>query len=87
MPDKLNELRERASKYREYHSRFRAGEKQILETDPECRTLHSKDGLYPAHNIQKATDTANHFITNYETMTANNNQGSWAGWAKLPKRS
>ena len=39
-------------------------ETQILETDPECRTLHSKDGLHPAYNIQTVADTKSHFITN-----------------------
>ena len=38
MPKKLNELRERAGKYPGVHARFREGEKQVLEKDPECRT-------------------------------------------------
>ena len=86
MPDKLKELRERASKYRGFQSRFRAGEKQILETDPECRTLHSKDGLHPAYNIQTVTETANHFITNFETVTANNDQGLLSGMGEVVKK-
>jgi len=75
MPEKLKELKERAKKYRGFQARFQEGEKQILETDPECRTLHSKDGLHPAYNVQTVTDTAHHFITNFETVTANNDQG------------
>ena len=75
MPEKLKELKERANKYRGFQKKFQEGEKQILETDPESRTLHSKDGLHPAYNIQTVTETANHFITNFETTTANTDQG------------
>lgn len=75
MPEKLKELKERANKYRGFQKRFQEGEKQILETDPESRTLHSKDGLHPAYNIQTVTETANHIITNFETTTANTDQG------------
>lgn len=28
------------------------GKDQILETDPECRTIHTKEGFLPAYNIQ-----------------------------------
>ena len=38
------------------------GEDQILETDPECRTLRTKEGLLPAYNIQTVVDGKNHII-------------------------
>lgn len=85
MPEKLKELRERANRYRGYQARFQEGEKQILETDPESRTLHSKDGLHPAYNIQTVTETTNHFITNFETTTANTDQGQMSGMGAIIK--
>jgi len=74
MPEKLTELRERVKKYEGYQARFAAGEKQILETDPECRTLHSKDGMHPAYNVQSAVDTKNHLIASFEVTNANTDQ-------------
>lgn len=59
MPAKIAEMKTRVEKYNDYRKRFAQGEKQILETDPECRTLYSKDGLHPAYNIQTAAETKN----------------------------
>ena len=50
MAAKIAEMKERVAKYNVYQKRFEQGETQILETDPDCRTLHSKDGLHPAYN-------------------------------------
>lgn len=74
MPDKLQELRERAKKYDGYKERFAAGEKQILETDPECRTLYSKDGLHPAYNVQSVVDTKSHLLVDFAITNANTDQ-------------
>ena len=74
MPGKLAELRERVKKYEGYKARFAAGEKQILETDPDSRTLHSKDGLHPAYNVQSAVDTQSHLIADFEVTNANTDQ-------------
>ena len=70
MPAKLEELRERAKKYEGYRERFAAGEEQILETDPECRTMHSKDGFHPGYNVQSVVEGENHFITNFVVTNA-----------------
>ncbi len=82
---KLEDLKRRAGKYRAYQKRFAEGETQILETDPECRTLHSKDGLHPAYNIQTVVDTKNHFITNYETTVANTDQNQLSEMGEAAK--
>ena len=74
MPAKLAELRERAKKYEGYRARFAAGEEQILETDPDCRILYSKDGLHPGYNVQSVVESKNHFITNFEVTNANTDQ-------------
>lgn len=74
MPQKIAEMKARIAKYNEYRKRFAQGETQILETDPECRTLHSRDGLHPAYNIQTAAETKNHFVVGFETTNANTDQ-------------
>ncbi|MGJ4849400.1 hypothetical protein ACH6CV_04020 [Bacillota bacterium Meth-B3] len=74
MPGKLRELKERAAKYRGYQKRFAEGETQILETDPECRTLHPKDGLRPVYNVQTAVDGGSHLIAEFLVTPANTDQ-------------
>lgn len=74
MAAKIAEMKERVAKYNVYQKRFEQGETQILETDPDCRTLHSKDGLHPAYNIQTAAETKNHFIVGFKTTNANTDQ-------------
>ncbi len=86
IPAKLKALRERAKKYRGYMKRFDAGEKQILETDPDCRTLHSKDGLHPAYNPQTVVETRNHFITNFNLTNANTDQNQLSVTGEIVKQ-
>jgi len=75
-PEKLRQVRERAAKYRGYQKRMEeTGETHILETDPDCGTLHSKDGLHPAYNIQTAVDEKHHLITEFMTTNHNTDQG------------
>lgn len=76
MPQKLEQIRERVAKYKGYQKRMKeTGETQILETDPECRTIHTKEGQLPAYNIQTAVDDRNHLIVSFETTNANTDQG------------
>lgn len=85
IPAKLAELKGRIAKHKGYEKRFKAGETQILTTDPECRTLHSKDGLHPAYNVQTVVETENHFITNYEVTTANTDQNQLSVMGEMVK--
>ena len=76
MPQKLEQIRERVVKYKGYQKRMKeTGETQILETDPECRTIHTKEGQLPAYNIQTAVDDRHHLIVSFETTNANTDQG------------
>lgn len=76
MPQKLEQIRERVEKYKGYQKRMKeTGETQILETDPECRTIHTKEGQLPAYNIQTAVDDRHHLIVSFETTNANTDQG------------
>ena len=76
MPQKLEQIRERVAKYKGYQKRMKeTGETQILETDPECRTIHTKEGQLPAYNIQTAVDDRHHLIVSFETTNANTDQG------------
>jgi len=74
MPGKLAELKERAAKYEGYKARFAAGEEQILETDPDCRTLHIEEGLHTGYNVQSAVDTGTRLIADFEVTNANTDQ-------------
>ena len=76
MPQKLEQIRERVAKYKGYQKRMKeTGETQILETDPECRTIYTKEGQLPAYNIQTAVDDRHHLIVSFETTNANTDQG------------
>ena len=87
-PEKLKEVRERAAKYRGYQQRMKeTGETQILETDPECRTLHSKDGLHPAYNVQTAVDGGSHLIAEFMVTTANTDQNLLSEVAERTKQA
>ena len=86
MPDKLRQIRERIGKYEGYQRRMEEnGEDQILETDPECRTLRTKEGLLPAYNIQTVVDEKNHIIASFETTVANTDQGQLDRMAEQTK--
>ena len=87
-PEKLKEVRERAAKYRGYQARMKeTGGTQILETDPECRTLHSKDGLHPAYNVQTAVDGGSHLIAEFMVTTANTDQNLLSEVAERTKQA
>lgn len=88
MPKKLEQIRERIGKYEGYQKRMsETGEDQVLETDPECRTIYTKEGPLPSYNIQTIVDEQNHLIVSYKTTNANTDQGSWTGWRSRPRRS
>ncbi len=86
MPQKLAQIRERIGKYEGYQKRMQeTGEEQILETDPECRTIRTKEGLLPAYNIQTVVDEKNHIIASFETTAANTDQGLLDAMAEKTK--
>lgn len=87
MPEKLAQIRERIGKYEGYQKRMKeTGEDQIQETDPECRTIHTKEGLLPAYNIQTAVDDQYHLIASFETTNANTDQGQLDRMAEQTKK-
>lgn len=76
MPAHLEEIKKRAEKYKGYKERMeRTGETQILETDPECRSMRTKEGILPAYNIQTVVDDESHMIVAFKTTNANTDQG------------
>ena len=76
MPEKLTQIRERIDKYEGYQKRMQeTGVDQIQETDPKCRTIHTKEGLQPAYNIQTVVDEKHHLIASFDTTNANTDQG------------
>ena len=87
MPEKLTQIRERIGKYEGYQKRMQeTGEDQIQETDPECRTIHTKEGLQPAYNIQTVVDEKHHLIASFDTTNANTDQGQLDRMAEQTKR-
>ena len=87
MPEKLTQIRERIGKYEGYQKRMQeTGEDQIQETDPECRTIHTKEGLQPAYNIQTVVDEKHHLIASFDTTNANTDQGQLDRMAEQTKQ-
>lgn len=86
MPEKLTQIRERIGKYEGYQERMQeTGEDQIQETDPECRTIRTKEGLLPAYNIQTVVDAKHHLIASFDTTNANTDQGQLNRMAEQTK--
>jgi len=72
----LAELVARKEKYEGYLSELRETDKtQILETDPECHRMHSKNGFHCCYNVQTAVDSGSHLIAEYEVTSQNTDQG------------
>jgi len=72
----LAELNQRREKYEGYLKYLEeSGETQILETDPEARRMHSKDGFHCYYNVQTAVDSQSHLIAGYEVTNHNTDQG------------
>ena len=46
-----------------------------METDPEARRMHSKDGFHCSYNVQTAVDSANHLIAEYLVTNRCNDVG------------
>lgn len=87
MPEKLEQIRKRIVKYEGYQKRMKeTGEDQIQETDPECRTIRTKEGLLPAYNIQTVVDDKNHLIASFDTTNANTDQGQLDRMAEQTKK-
>ena len=87
MPEKLKQIRERIGKYEGYRKRMQeTGVDQIQETDPECRTIHTKEGLQPAYNIQTVVDEKHHLIASFDTTNANTDQGQLDRMAEQTKQ-
>jgi transposase len=74
--DKLEDLRKRKSKYTGYLEDLEStGKTQILETDPECHRMHTRNGFHCCYNIQTATDAGSHLICAYEVTDKTNDLG------------
>jgi len=72
----LLDLTERKKKYENYLTYLsESGETQILETDPEARRMHSRNGFHCHYNVQTAVDSGGHLLAGYEVTNRNNDQG------------
>ena len=76
LPDR-EELKRRIAQHEAHLAEMEErGENQLTFTDAECRVMHMHDGASrPAYNIQTATDTAHHLITEFEVTDACNDMG------------
>jgi transposase len=72
----LDALNARKEKYEGYLSQLaETGGTQILETDPQARRMHTKDGFHCCYNVQTAVDGGSHLIAEYEVTNHNTDQG------------
>ena len=86
MPGHLEAIRKRRIKYTGYKERMKqTGERQILETDPECRSMKTKEGMLPSYNIQTVADDESHIIVTYKTTNAHTDQGYLSEMAEQTK--
>jgi transposase len=80
--DKLEDLNKRRNKYTGYLRELEStGKTQILETDPECHRMHTRNGFHCCYNVQAATDAGSHLICAYEVSGNGNDQGQLSGAA------
>ena len=84
----LEELNERKKKYEGYLEYLKeSGESQILETDPEARRMHSRNGFHCSYNVQTAVDSGSHLISEYEVTNHNTDQGLLHKVGKMTKKA
>ncbi len=87
MPAHLEAIRKRKIKYTGYKERMKqTGETQILETDPECRSMKTKEGMLPSYNIQTVVDDDSHIIVSFETTNVHTDQGQLSEMAEKTKK-
>ena len=87
MPAHLEAIKRRKIKYTGYQERMKqTGEKQILETDPECRSMKTKEGMLPSYNIQTVVDDDSHIIVSFETTNVHTDQGQLSEMAEKTKK-
>jgi transposase len=85
---KLSDLARRKTKYTGYLNELKeTGKTQILETDPQCHRMHTRNGFHPCYNVQTATDAESHLICDYEATGLNNDQGQLTDMAMRAKGS
>jgi transposase len=83
----LDDLATRKEKYEGYLEYLKeSGETQILETDPEARRMHSRNGFHCSYNVQTAVDSGSHLITEYEVTNHNTDQGLLHKVGKMAKK-
>ena len=46
-----------------------SGENHICTTDPECRLMKTRDGIWPSFNVQTAVEPKNHLIVHYDVTS------------------
>ena len=86
MPAHLEAIKKRKIKYAGYKERMKqTKETQILETDPECRSMKTMEGMRPCYNVQTVVDDDSHIITAFKTTNANTDQGLLSEMAKHTK--
>ena len=84
----LRELRVRKDKYEGYMEELeKTDAKQILETDPEARRMHSSNGFHCCYNVQTAIDSGNHLIVDYIVTNHGTDQGLLNEVCELSKKT
>ena len=71
LQDKIAALQEQMQQLKELEARMRAiPDQQLSLTDPDARSMKSRDGGIVGYNVQTAVDTKHHLIVAHEVITA-----------------
>ena len=69
--DKIAALKEQMQRLKAYEAQMLASpDQQLSLTDPDARSMKSRDGGIVGYNVQTAVDTKNHLIVAHEVVTA-----------------
>lgn len=83
----LTDLSKRKEKYQGYlQDLSQTGKTQILETDPDCHRMHTRNGFHCCYNIQTAIDSGSHLICEYEVTKQTNDVGLLTLMAQKTKK-
>ena len=70
LQDKIAALKEQMRRLKEIEAQMRASsDGQVSLTDPDARSMKSRDGGIVGYNVQVAVDTKNHLIVAHEVIT------------------
>jgi hypothetical protein len=81
--DKIASLKEQMTKLREIEAKLEeTGETQISLTDPDARSMVTRDSGIVGYNVQTAVDTRHHLIVEHDVTNTGSDRDQLSGMAK-----